>query len=232
MPIIHQLSQERASYEFIMAQCKKAGLVNALAYPGYLRSETPLGTGQSCSFNILANQTTDGLEIGGTERRLQQNDAFFVSRIGFAFYTVPGVTAAGAPASNAQRAPVRLQHFPNGDVFGLNTPAVVGAYNGGALTIKQNDVIYVRDLDLYTMQYADTAQQNATVTTNAFDFKKAFQAVADPMFRLNGQSTIEANVQFPAALNFTAVATTTVYAVLYLKGWRVQNAGVARVARG
>lgn len=230
-PAIMSLSQDRANYEFIMAQCRAAGLNNALAFPGYLRSETPCGTGQAINFNLLANQTTDGLIIGGTERRLQQNDAFFVSRMAVMFYAVSvAPNAAGTQATNAQRAPVRLQQFANPTAFGLNNPAVLGAYNGGALTIKQNDTIYVRDLDLFTMQYVDTAQQDGTVAQNAFDFDRSFRAVADPMFRLNGQSTIEANIQLPADLNFTAVTTTTVYAVLYLKGWRVQNAGVARTA--
>jgi len=230
LPYIHTVSQHRANYEFIMAQCREAGLENALAFPGYLRSEVPLNQGQSCDFSLLANQSSDGLIIGGTERRLQQNDAFFVTHMAVMLYSVPGTTAAGAPATNAQRAPVALQQYANANAFGLNTPSALAFFNGGALTIKQNDTIYVRDLDLYSMQYTDTAQQSATVV-NAFDFERSFRAVADPMFRLNGQSNIEANIQFPAPLNFTLVATTTVYAVLYLKGWRVQNAGVARSAK-
>lgn len=228
-------SQNRAAYDFISAQSKKAGLENVLAYPGYLRSERLLGVGQSIDFNILDNQTSDGQVIGGTERRLQQNDAFYVSRMSVMLY-VAEATVAGAQAAQLARAQARLQQFPNTQVFAGNIGAAVGFWNG-ALTIKQNDKIYCRDHDLWTLQYADTAQQGQTVFTastvdsNAFKYEDAFQQVLDPMFRLNGQSNIEANIQLPASLDFLQQTTTSVYAVLYLKGWRAQNAGVARSAK-
>lgn len=230
-------SQSRAAYDFIMEQSRQNGLSNVLAYPGYLRSETLLGQGQSISFNLLANQTADGQAIGGTERRLQQNDAFYIDRIALAVYAADlGTGTAGSAASQEQRAVAKLQHFANDNVFAANAGAVVGLFNG-ALTIKQNERIYCRDLDLYTMQYADTAQQGELIftgsntTQNAFQYERAFQQVIDPMFRLNGQSNVEANIQLPASLDFTAEANTSLYAVLYLKGWRAQNAGVARTAR-
>lgn len=230
-------SPDRAAYEAIVAQCEKAGLKNALPYPGYLRSETLLGAGQSIQFNLLANQTADGQPISGNEQRLQQNDAFFVSRIACMIYKA-AATAPGAASTEANRSTARLQQFPNTQVFTTNAPAVV-AYFNGKLTIKQNDVIYCRDLDMWSMQYADTAQQGQLVFTgsntdaNAIDYARSFQTAIDPMFRLNGQSNIEANILLPTSQTFfQAGLNESLYAVLYLKGWRVQNAGVARTAKG
>ena len=235
-PQVETRSQQRAAYEFIMAQSKRLGLQNVLAYPGYLRSEALLGIGQSIDFDILANQTQNGQAIGGTENRLQQNDAFYVSSMAVMLYTVAAAGGAGTAATQAARAAARLQQFPNTTVFTTNAPAAVGFFNG-KLTIKQNEKIFCRDHDLYSLQYADTAQQGQLVFTasnvdqNAFDYSKAFQNVLDPMFRLNGQSNIEANIQLPAQLDFTTVTDVSVYAVLYLKGWRAQNGGLARAAR-
>ena len=229
-------SQKRAAYDFIMAQSKAMGLNNVLAYPGFLRSETILNSGQSFDFNLMANQTQDGQAIGGTENRLLQNDAFYVEKIGLFLYTATvAANGAGSPLSNAVRAVARLNQFPNAQVFGANAPAVVGLYNG-RLTIKQNDRIYCRDHDLYSMQYVDTAQQGQTVFTastvdaSAFDNEKSFVEAAEPMFRLNGQSNVEATIDLPAPLSFTAVTDATIYAVLYIKGWRAQNGGIARTA--
>lgn len=230
-------SQKRAAYDFIMQQSKELGLDNVLAYPGFLRSETILNSGQSFDFDLMANATKDGQAIGGTENRLLQNDAFYIERIGLFLYTATVTSnGAGNPLTNAVRAVARLHQFPNLQVFAANTPSIIGLYNG-RLTIKQNERIYCRDHDLYSMQYVDTAQQGQTVFTastvdaSAFDNERSFVEAAEPMFRLNGQSNVEATIDLPAPLSFTNVTDATVYAVLYLKGWRAQNGGIARTAR-
>lgn len=227
-------SQHRASYEYIMALAQKElGPNNSvLAYPGYLRSEVALSTGQSCDFAILANQQIDGQTIGGTEQRLQQNDAFFITRMAVMLYAADQEGTTGQ-ASQINRAQARLQQFPNTAAFAQNTSAVTGFFNG-RLTIKQNEKIFCRDTDLWSMQYADTAQEGqlvftaSNVASNAIDYERSFRQALDPMFRLNGQSNIEANIQFPAGLDFTQESERVVYAVLYLKGWRAQNFGIAR----
>lgn len=226
-------SQERAGYEYIMqAAERELGPKNSvIAYPGYLRSETLLTTGQSCDFSILANQSNNGQEIGGTEQRLQQNDAFFITKMAVMLYAA--AATAGQPATQSARASARLQQFPNSLIFNANGDACVGFFNG-RLTIKQNEKIFCRDTDIWSMQYADTAQQGqlvftaSTVDSNAIDYERSFRQSLDPMFRLNGQSNIEANIQFPTGLDFTGETGQSVYAVLYLKGWRAQNFGIAR----
>lgn len=225
-------SQSRANYEWIMKQSEDRKLRDVIAYPGFLRSETLLGSGtQQIRFAITEGDLIDGQQIGGTEQRLKINDAFFIERIGVVLIPVDvGAAVAGTAGTQFQRAISRPQHFPSAFAFAGNTEPANAFWNGGKLTITQNEKIYCRDLDLYTMQYADTAQESATVRS-ALDYSKAFQAVTDPMFRLNGQSNVECSIQLPVALDFTQEANVSVYAAVIFKGWRAQNAGVARVAQ-
>lgn len=225
-------SQNRANYEWIMLQSLQNKLDDVIAYPGYLRSESLLSNGtQRIDFAITEGQLIDGQTVGNTEQRLKQNDAFFIERIGVVLIPVDlGAGVAGTPGTQLQRAVARPQHFPSAFAFAANEDSANAFWNGGKLTITQNEKIYCRDLDLYTMQYADTAQESATVRS-ALDYSRAFQAVTDPMFRLNGQSNVECSIQLPASLNFTQEANVSVYAGIIFKGWRAQNAGVARVAQ-
>lgn len=225
-------SQSRANYEWIMEQSRQNRLNDVIAYPGYLRSEALLTSGsQRVDFAITEAQVIDGQTTGNTEQRLKQNDAFYIERIGFALIPVDVAPAqAGTPGTQLRRAIARPQHFPSAFAFAHNTESANAVWNGGKLTITQNEKIYCRDLDLYSMQYADTAQESATVRS-ALDYGRMFQAVTDPMFRLNGQSNVECYVQLPTSLDFTQEANVSIYAAIIFKGWRAQNGGVARIAQ-
>jgi len=226
-PVI--VSPRRALYDFIVADSKAMNLPNVVPTPGFLRSDVLLTAGQAALFNIAQDQNQAGQTIGGAEQRLSNNDAFYVTDISVQLYTCAAPGAA-TQATNPNRVRAPLQPFPNATVFGLNGPEAIALFNGGKFTLKQNDRIYIRDMDVYSMQFADQAQQGLTATTptNTTEGTRGWRNVQDPMIRLNGPSNIEATLRFPDNLEFDKVTNASVYAALIFRGWLAQNGGVAR----
>ena len=222
------VSPRRALYEFIVSESNQMGLRAAIPTPGYLRSDALLTSGQSVSFPIAQDQSNAGQAIGGGENRLFNNDAFYVTDIAIRLYTAEA-DEAGLPSTNAARSRARLHSFPNTTVFGLNAPECVGLFQHGKFTLKQNDRIYIRNMDILSMNYADTAQEAAgNIPTDAIEGNSGFRNVQDPMIRLNGPSNIECSIALPDNLNFTLVSGFSVYAALIFRGWNVQNGGISR----
>lgn len=232
IPGMRVASAQRAQLDAIVAECRKAGLTNAIPLPSYLRAEVTLGSAQnSITFEVAANQQVPGQTQSPTENRLKVNDAFYPSHYGLFFST--WATATANARSRAQ-----LYSFANTVVFGANAPEVDGAYNGYG-SLRVNDRVYFDSLDLMRFKRVTPAQQGLAVSTAAADNKyfgdgwegdAAFAHLPDPLVRLNGQFSNKFTAHFPISLDFTKVAANTVSAVLYLRGWLVQNAGTARFA--
>jgi hypothetical protein len=233
-----QVSQDRALWEYIMhMERTKYGNKSALPTPGFLRSDVVLATENQINFALLANEQNQGQEIMPFEQRLQQNDAFYVTRGAVMFYVYD---IAQTPEQALQRrAQAQLQQFPNVEIFGAQQTGNVTAAFKGKFTLAQNEKIYIRDLDVQSMQYADTAQQglvtgdgSTTYGQNAILADKGFRDLENPMIRLNGQSTVDAFVKLPYGIAFSGGQEQefAVVATLYLRGWRSQNSGVARIA--
>lgn len=227
-------SNERALWEYIMHQERTVyGNKNAIPTPGFLRSEVKLGTASQISFGLLANEQNQGQDIMPMEQRLQQNDAFYVTQTALMFYTyIPG---DGSTSEVALRAAAKLHQYPALE-FAANQPSIRAAYVG-KYSLAQNEKIFVRDLDAFSMQYADTAQEglvtgdgSTAYAQDAILGNKGWRNMENPMIRLNGQSNVDATLRLPLAIPFDLVEGSQVVAVLYKRGWRTQNAGVARVA--
>ena len=223
---------KRAQLAAIAADSKRMGIKEAVPTAGYLRSEVLVGAPTSAiSFPLRTDATSNGQPVGSTERRLSQNDAFYATGWAIMWYSAVS-PLAGQPATQAERARARLQQFPNSAVLGLNAPELEAAMNG-KFTLTQNNKIWIREADMWSMQYVDQAQQGvAGAVASALDFPKVFLETDYPMIRLNGQSDIDAIASFPDAIDPTKVALRSIYSVLYIKGWLVQNGGVARSIEG
>lgn len=215
------VSPSRAQYDAIVAFNKLNKLNSALPLPGYLRAEVLMEPGiNAVEFKLRSDETANGQPIFPTEQRLNMNDAFYVTALAVMFQN--------AGAASADRFTALPQQAPFDDTFGADAPAMRAVYNGGKLSLIQNDRIYLRDCDLWRMQYVDTAQQGivAGYTLNATDPQRGFLQSGDPMMRLNGPSNIEATLKLPQP--FGGAGANDIYAIFYAVGWRVQNGGVAR----
>lgn len=227
------VSQDRALLDAITKHNLKLGFEDIVPLPGYLRSENVLSVQTTIPFEIKDNALLPGQAIGPSEHRLKQNDAFYVTHYSVMFYSFP--TAGGAAA----RARARLHSFPNDAVFGLNAPSLAGSYNG-YLQLRINETVFFDALDMNRFLFAEQAQQGLAVSTagannayfnDAARQSESFANLTAPLVRLNGQFNNQFQVQLPDNISFQLVAADTVVAVLYLRGWSMQNGGGTRSPR-
>lgn len=224
-------SQKRALLNAIVRDNLAQGYEHILPLASYLRSEFVLGVQNSIDFAVRDNEQIPGQPVFATENRLRQNDAFYPTHYSVMFYTFD-TTAAGA------RERAKLQTFGNPNVFGLNAPEVDGAYNG-LLSLRVNETVFMDSLDMARFKFAECAQQgvavSAVVTTgvvpeSTWRGDEAFAHEDSPLVRLNGQFNNRFAIKFPDVLDFTLESENNlaVVAVLYLRGWLMQNGGGTR----
>jgi hypothetical protein len=227
-------SQKRALLDAIVLDNLNQGFEHILPLAGYLRSEVILGVANSIEFPLRDNENAPGQPVFSTENRLRQNDSFYPTDFSVMFYTFD-TTVAGA----RQRA--RLQTFGNPNVFGLNAPEVNGAYNGN-LSLRVNETVFMDSLDMQRFKFAEAAQQGVAVSAVAgtgvipestVRQSEAFAHEDAPLVRLNGMFNNRFAIRFPDVLDFTLEAENdlAVVAVLYLRGWLMQNGGNTRSAK-
>lgn len=223
----------RVLLDWMVKDTVQQGWPEILPLPGYIRAENVLGVQNNIQFEIAENVQVAGQAQSPVENRLRQNDAFYVTHYSVMFYTF--VTATGNPA----RAAARLQTFPNLDVFGLNTPSVVAAYNG-KLSLRVNDTVYMDSLDMTRFMNAHSAQEGLAVSavavtgvmdTSDWSQNDMFAHLIDPLVRLNGMFNNRFAIQLPDNVSFSLVAGSSVAAVLYLRGWLMQNGGGQRAIK-
>lgn len=224
-------SQKRALLNAIVRDNLAQGYEHILPLASYIRAEVVLNVQNSLEFAIRDNEQIPGQPVFATENRLRQNDAFYPTHYNVSFLTY-NTTVAGA------RARAKLQNFANPNVFGLNAPEVEGAYNG-LLSLRVNETVFIDSLDMARFKFAEQAQQGLAVSTVAgtgvvpestWRRDEAFAHEDSPLVRLNGQFNNRFTVKFPDVLDFTKEAANdlAVVAVLYLRGWLMQNGGGTR----
>lgn len=226
-------SPNRALYDAIVQDNFDMGFEDIIPIAGYIRAENVLGAGvNNIPFEINANQQVVGQATVASENRLQVNDAFYPTHYSVMFQSFVTATAGA-------RAAARLHTFPNLDIFGLNTPSISTAYNGN-LSMRVNDTVYMDSLDMWRFCNASVAQEGMAIssvaTTGVMDMSAwsqndAFAHCIDPLVRLNGQFRNQFNVKLPNSVSFLLEAANTVVAVLYLRGWLMQNGGGTRSPR-
>jgi hypothetical protein len=201
------------------------GLNNAVITPGFIRSDSLMANGENLvQFALRSDESNNGQPVSTLERRLNMNDAFYVTDLAVMF--------SNAGVGGALRLQAMLQQAPVDATFGADAIAMRQVYNGGQVSLTVNDRIYLRNAPLWAMQYVDTAQNGVgpapSFALNATDprGRKGFLNTEDPMIRLNGPSAIDANLKLAAP--FAGGATNQIYASFFALGWLVQNGGVGR----
>lgn len=227
-------SQERALYEYITQHNLEAGFDNILPLKGYLRSEVVLGAQNTIDFSIKEGELAPGQAlISPDENRLRLNDAFYATHYSIMFRT-------WNPNDPTARTQSRLQTFANEKVFGVNAGGVELAYNG-ALSLRVNDTVYIDSMDMNSFKRVSMAQQGQAISSVAvtgiqsdseWNQDQAFREMTSPLVRLNGLYRNQFRVTLPANFDYASDHNLAVGAVLYLRGWLMQNGGSTRTKRG
>jgi hypothetical protein len=148
---------QRLAFQNASNAVKRAGQspANAVLSQSYLRLETGLVAGNTqYKFDILVNENTQTTNYN-TQLKLNLQDSFIVSQIGF-FLAAP---------SSTTDASYRLLTYPNKTAFGTPT-ALNTLYNGFmSLTINQRTII--PNWDLYKHLDVPQTQQNMVTATFA-----------------------------------------------------------------
>lgn len=212
----------RMVYENAKAALKAGGLTdtdiaNAILSQSYLRFEQPLNnTATQFTFPILNNQTTSGQSIRATEKRLNLQDAFYVSEI--AVY----LTKAASASDSA----FVLKTYPSPVTFATGA-ASLGAFYNGLLQIAVNNKVIVTGMDL--TRFLQVPQTQLTGATNSpideFDGandRSSFYAL-EPNIVLNGQKNSQVVITLPS--NIATIDANT-YAVIVVRGVLAQNVTV------
>lgn len=142
---------QRLAFQNASNAVKRAGQspANAVLSQSYLRLETGLIAGNTqYKFDVLVNENTQSTNFN-TQLKLNLQDSFIVSQIGF-FLAAP---------SSATDASYRLLTYPNKTAFTTHATAMNTLYNGYmSLTINQRTII--PNWDLYKHLDVPTTQQN------------------------------------------------------------------------
>jgi hypothetical protein len=149
---------QRLAFQNASNAVKRAGQspANAVLSQSFLRLETGLVAGNTqYKFDILVNENTQTTNYN-TQLKLNLQDSFIVSQIGF---------FVCAPASTTD-ASYRLLTYPNKTAFTTHATALNTLYNGYmSLTINQRTII--PNWDLYKHLDVPTTQQNMVTGTFA-----------------------------------------------------------------
>lgn len=179
----------------------------------YLRSEVALVAGQSqYRFNLLVNQSQP--IPFNTERRLNLQDAFVTSAIGF-FVAVPGSSV------DAEFLPLT---YPDPLVFAAGTSADAQTLYNGNLVITVNNNVLIPAWDMFRHYYVPQTQAQAGPP-----------AIKNQQSGLDGFYPMEPNIVFVGSKNNQVVldlpaGLATVQAnsraILWLRGILAQNSTV------
>ena len=174
---------------------KQYGAQNIVPSPSYLRVEQALSnTSGKYLFDIKKN----GNETA-TERKLDRNDLFVVTRIGVYLHK-EDTTKIGLNS---------LQTYPNTTYFGTQSGFTVAhletIYNG-FLSLKVGQKVNIESLSMQVFRYVSTSQESSSIGKSEFNVSEyTYQGAEDIM--LYGTRSIEINVEFPTYTGMQIAAT-------------------------
>lgn len=165
----------------------------------------------------------DGTTVYPTERRLDRNDDFIITQMGF--FLLKQDTA-----NNKTNA--KLQSYPNITVFGAAAAAdLMALYESGVLRVNIDREDKFVALDLH--RFLDIPETQQTAATNFDEFKGAKSGLINltPQLVLKGNGTNEIEINFTSYAGWAGATSTTEgfthRAVLYCSGLLVTG-GSAR----
>jgi hypothetical protein len=148
---------QRLAFQNASNAVKRAGQspANAVLSQSYLRLETGLIAGNTqYKFDVLVNENTQTTNFN-TQLKLNLQDSFIVSQIGF-FLAAP---------SSATATDFRLLTYPNKTAFG--TPGTLNSIYNGYMSLTINQRTIIPNWDLYKHLDVPQTQQNMVTATFA-----------------------------------------------------------------
>lgn len=198
---------------------------NKILSQGYLQSEILLNTSKTAyQFGINVNQLTNGQPVYVDERRLQLQDAFYVSSIGYYFKTV----ATGGGDTEFQYH--LFTHPPGQQANGTNQNTLDALWDGN-LSLSVNNRTVVPQWDLWRhyetpqTQYPFFGVASPTALYPINDEHYGSQSgvyPCEPMWLLDGAYDNVLNINYNAGLNTIGLGGS-VHMVVILRGILAQN---------
>lgn len=201
----------RLSFENAQKSIAKAGksTAGAVLSQSYLRLETPLAVGQTqYRFDVLVNENSTGSSSYPTVQKLNLQDSFYVSEMGFFLYN-PGATATATTTG--------LLTYPNSTTAGFgttNAPYYYNVYNGYmSLTINQRVIMPSWNLNRHLV-INQTQQVVATNIADQINGSSDAYFPVEPNLVLSGDKKIDLTVTIPNGM--TAVTTNSRMVIIFL----------------
>jgi hypothetical protein len=202
----------------------KNALVNLMSTPGlskmavqgavltqsYLRTIQPLNNSSTnFSFQILANQTGSGNPIRPDERRLNQQDAFYLSKIWVYIFK-------GASATDMAVVP---KSYPNPVTFPTGAASLYTFYNG-RISLVINNNIQVPGYPLQKFLQIPQTQLTAATNSPSDQYDGTMIMPWEPNLTLVGLYNNEFSITIPA--NIATIDANT-FAAIEIEGVLAQN---------
>jgi hypothetical protein len=216
--------------EKVRAGLGKPNLPYSAVSQSMLRLEQVLTTQSVITFNVLSNAGNG--TILAPEIRLNLNDAFVVTHIGFRVAKV----AAASPTTN-QIVNKKLYTNPNPFIFdgAAGDVNIAGLFNG-VFSLEVNQKKFIPSLSMLEfLRYPDTQEGSQTGVMTGPAYSRAandakpsgnFGFVETDEILLTGTQTILPSISLPQGYTASFTETNEVnYAVLLLKGYLFSNEG-------
>lgn len=211
-------SNDRQRHIFENLKSKMSDLGDVIVSEGFLRFETKIKNGS----NFIQFKLKKGNDDNITERRIDDNDSFLITHLGF-FLMKRDETIAGIEA---------LQSFPNNVVFFDEEEGGVKLFEcnhlealyNGSLTVKVGQTVYIDGLDLLRFRSVPQTQGDGKSIAQ-INSKDGFHEVT-PQILINGSQSTEITIQAPisGSLKIAAPrANMNHYVVLIARGFLVKN---------
>lgn len=209
----------RLIFKNASAALKRAGLniAKAKLTQSFLRLEQAVVAAKTLyTFPILVNETQLG--IFNTENRLNLQDSFVVSQLGF-FISVP---------SGATDATFALQSYPNAIKFPTGAAGMQTLYNSKISLTVNNDVLLpswdtLRNLYVPVTQDGIAATGGVNTNIDAFDGSENGFYPVEPNITLIGSKNSSLQLELPAAI---ATIDANSRITIMLRGVLAQNSTV------
>lgn len=206
---------ERKLFDNLKKQYLPKGITPA---PSYLRIEMALNNSQGkYMFDIKKN----GNEAA-TERKLDRNDLFVVTRIGVYLAKVD-TTKIGLAA---------LQTHANSTYFGTQsgfTVAHLEAIYNGYLSLKTGTKVNIEALSMQVFKYIQTSQQVSSIANSEFNVSEYTYQGAEDIY-LHGTKSHEISIEYPtfSGIQVAATAANTQHKLVFHPyGFLLKNAADA-----
>lgn len=206
----------RLSFENAQKSILKAGksTQGAVLSQSYLRLETPLAINQTTfKFDILVNENSNGSASFPTVQKLNLQDSFYVSQMGFFLFN-PGATATATTSS--------LLTYPDTTTagFGANAPQYYNLYNGYMqMTINQRVIMPYWNLNRH-LKINQTQQNTTSGLLNQIDGSDDAYFPVEPNLVISGDKKNDLSIVLP---NGMTGVTANSRAVIIFLGVLAQN---------